>query len=115
MNEKKGDQPEVMEDLETKEETKEHKLWTPRIITGGKSGPPGKDWLLNLDKGIIFLARPKDHKGFELTQYRLVFKFIKTCLVRVYLPDKEFSFYVESTLFSRDMELVEIIGQEEDE
>jgi hypothetical protein len=103
--------------LEDEEQKDEDRLLLPpklKLLTGGK-GPPGHDWLMDLDKGSVFLARPKDHKGFELTQYRLRFKFTKTALIRAYLPEREFSFYVDTKRFSTDMDLVELVDVEEDD
>ena len=98
------------------EEDKEEEViprWKPALITGGK-GPPTTNWLRELNKECIFLAKPRDFKGFEVTEYRIVCKYIKCALLRILMPDRDLTFHVDMNDFSRDMELVEVIGQEDE-
>lgn len=53
---------EAEKDEEELEETTP-KLWTPRVITGGKDGgfeppqPPGKTWLHDMEVGTVFFTK----------------------------------------------------------
>jgi hypothetical protein len=91
------------------------KLITPpklKLITGGKGpvDPPGHNWLADLDTGTVFLGKMRKMDTFELTQYRIKFKFIKSALLGALLPERMVEFYVDMKQFSKDIELIEIIG-----
>lgn len=88
-----------------------------KLITGGKGpiDPPGHDWVQDLEVGTIFLAKLRKMDTFELTQYKLLYKFTKCALVRASLPEREINFYIESKTFSKEVELIEVIGIETEE
>lgn len=42
-------------------------------VTGDKQ-PPGYNWLSELEPGTIFYCRPFDYKGFDLSQFHVIYQ-----------------------------------------
>ena len=88
-----------------------------KLLTGGKgpTEPVGYNWLADLEQGTIFLGKMRKVDTFELTRYKLLFKFLASALIRGYLPERQIDFYVDMKQFSKDVDKFEVIGIEGEE
>ena len=83
-----------------------------RTIQGGKSNPPGNNWLMELPKGTSFSCSNQNSKSYILELYVIAFKFSKTVvLVNGFNPEHRHA--VDSRLFSQQYILTEILGFED--
>ena len=82
------------------------------VVKGGKSTPPGNNWLMNLPKGTSFSCSNQNSKTYILELYVIAFKFDKTViLVNGFNHDHRHA--VDSRLFSQQYILTEILGYED--
>lgn len=99
--------PEYVKKLQEKGE----KVTPLHLVTGGGDSKDF-DWLINLNKGAVFLARPREMvKEFDLTEFHLFWKWTKSAKLMVTMAGQEKEFVVDSRRFSIIMELVEVIHQ----
>lgn len=95
------------EDLEEQEEKRVVPLWKPKLITGGK-GPPGHNWLSDLNEGTVFLVEAKQSASFALGQFHLLHKLDNA----IHLMDNlqtETHIWVNPTKFCSQFNLVTIL------
>lgn len=104
------------EDMEERLENKVDNKVDLRLITGGKGQPP-RNWLKELPEETVFLCREKmeRNKDWLLHQFHVIFKKGNTALLMSNLNDPKIRVPVDTMLFSKAYELVDILylGEEE--
>jgi hypothetical protein len=81
-----------------------------RVISGGGGGP----WLWSLPIGTVFLSRGRKSTDVPFVQqYQIANKSVKAVLLYSNLME-EIIIWVDPVIFSNQMELVEILGEEQD-
>lgn len=89
-----------------------------RLIQGGRAAsagqePPVKDWLKPLLPDTVFLGKMKKDPHFFLVEYTVVRHFDNaSCL---WLEDMETVIHVHRNKFCKDVELIEVIREGNDE
>ena len=80
------------------------------LLTGGPVGP--ENWLSTVERGVVFLARPKNSKDLILNKYMLWEHKSQSTNLLWGTPDgKQIDIWVPTLEFSRQFSLHEIIGQ----
>ena len=98
-----------MDNTAKKERTEELKL---KVLQGGKSNPPGHDWLSELPKGTAFSSRSQNSKSYLLEIFIVASKHSKMTLLVDGL-NAQSRYPVDSKLFSQQNTLIEILGFED--
>jgi hypothetical protein len=81
------------------------------LVTGGK-GPPSDFWMLNLEVGTIFLAKPKQgQRSYVLAEFH-IYNITEKQYYLLLMNDgssRPVSMWVDPKLFSNQMDLVEVL------
>lgn len=111
----------VPEYYEKKETPAKSNVLAFDVITGGRDGG-GLNWLKELSKGTVFLARPKMpnqqpgvQQPFEVSQFQILYKWDVCCKLFVQVEGREVDFNVDMARFSNAMDKVEVIGEVHDD
>lgn len=89
-------------------------------MIGGDTPPPSGFWLQDLPLATVFLARPKPNgqnmkRGLELTEYGIFNKLVKSTLLLVKQPGQTIPVWVDTKLFSNEVEFFEVLRTQDEQ
>lgn len=87
----------------------ERRPWVPQVIQGGKDGPPPENWLQELPRDAVFACRERNSKNPICQEFEIKMKFNRVVKLNQFSPDgNELEIAVDSLIFSRMMDLIEV-------
>jgi hypothetical protein len=82
-----------------------------QLIQGGKE-PPDENWLKDMAEGTVFLCRTKGpNKTIDVQEYHVVYQAGEFTKLMSNINNK-INMWVDTLMFSRNMELAKVIGNE---